>query len=44
MTKIFGYDYEIKYKLGRGNNAADVLSQVASNPSLDALFVSQTQI
>ncbi|KAA8514958.1 hypothetical protein F0562_018255 [Nyssa sinensis] len=44
VTKLFGYDYEITYKPGRENNAADALSRVAGSPSLDALFVSQTQL
>ena len=44
MTKLLGYDYEIKCKPGRENNAEDALSRVAGSPTLDALFVSQTQL
>ena len=44
MAKLLGYDYEIIYKLGRENNAANALSRVVGCPSLDALFVSQTQL
>lgn len=42
VTKLLGYDYEILYKPGRENNAVNPLSRVASSPTLDALFVSQT--
>jgi len=37
---LLGYDYEITYKPGRKNNAADALSRVTDSPSLDILFVS----
>lgn len=43
-TKLLGYDYEITYKLGWENSAADALSRVAGNPSLNALFMSQTPL
>lgn len=44
MSKILGYDYEIIYKPGKENSAADALSRVVGSPCLDALFVSQAQI
>ena len=44
IAKLIGYDFEVKYKPGKENNAADALSRVAGSPSLDALFVSQTQL
>jgi len=42
VKKLLGYDYEITYKPGRDNNAADALSRVRGSPSLDSLFVSHT--
>jgi len=42
--KLFGYDYEITYKLGRDNNTADALSRVRGSSSLDTLFVSYTPL
>lgn len=44
VTKLLGYDYEITYKPGRDNNAADALSRVSGSPSLDSLFVSHTSL
>lgn len=44
QTKLLGYDYEITYRPGRENSAADALSRVAGSPSLDALFVSQSSL
>ena len=41
VTKLLGYDYEIKYKPGRENNIADALSRVASSLTLHHLFMSQ---
>lgn len=44
MAKLLGYDYEITYKTGRENSAADALSRVVSSPSLNALFVPQAPL
>ena len=44
MAKLLGYDYEITYKPGRENSAADALSRVVSSPSLNALFVPQAPL
>ncbi|KAL4379488.1 hypothetical protein GQ457_02G040490 [Hibiscus cannabinus] len=44
VSKLMGYDYEIRYRPGRTNNAADALSRVAGSPSLHSLFVSHTQL
>ena len=44
MTKLLGYDYEIKYKPGRENNASYALSHVASSPTLHHLFMSQNPL
>lgn len=44
MAKLLGYKYEIIYKPGQENSAADALSRVADSPSLDALFVFQANI
>ena len=44
VAKLLGYDYEITYKPGRVNTAADALSRVSGSPCLDALFVSQTPL
>jgi hypothetical protein len=42
VTKLIGYDYEITYKPGRDNNAADALSRVLGSPSFNTLFISHT--
>jgi hypothetical protein len=44
VVKLLGYDYEILYKPGRENSAADALSRVTGSLILNALFVSQAQI
>lgn len=44
VGKLLGYDYEITYKLGQENSAADALSRVLRSPSLNALFVPQTSL
>lgn len=44
MGKLVGYDYEITYKPGCTNSAADALSRVHGSPTLDATFVQQSFI
>lgn len=44
VSKLLGYDYEIRYKSGKENVAADALSRIAGSPSLDALFSPQTSL
>ncbi|RVW90379.1 hypothetical protein CK203_045702 [Vitis vinifera] len=44
VAKLLGYDYEILYKPGRENSAADALSHVPGSPTLNVLFVSQAKI
>ena len=44
VSKLLGYDYEITYKPGRENSAADALSRVTDDPSLNTLFVPQTSL
>ena len=44
MTKLLGYDYEITYKSGKDNNAADALSRVPGSPQLNALFAAHTPL
>ena len=44
VTKLLGYDYEITYKPGKENQAADALSRVMGSPSLDALTIQQSPI
>lgn len=44
VAKLFGYDYQIIHKSDKENTAADELSRQVSRPSLDAIFVSQSQI
>lgn len=39
ISKLFEYDYEIVYKLGKENKVADALSRQDDGPFLDALFV-----
>ncbi|CAL9217877.1 unnamed protein product [Arabidopsis halleri] len=44
MGKLVGYDYEITYKPGNTNVAADALSRVAGSPVLNAIFVQHTTL
>ncbi|KAA8520754.1 hypothetical protein F0562_014974 [Nyssa sinensis] len=44
VAKLLGFDYEILYRPGRENNAADALSKVAGSPTLDALSISRAHI
>ncbi|KAH9658539.1 hypothetical protein KPL70_023536 [Citrus sinensis] len=44
MSKLMGYDYEIVYRPGRENKAADALSRRSDSPLLYLLFVSQIAI
>ena len=44
VTNLLGYDYEITYKPGRDNNAADALSRVMGSLRLNTLFVSHTSL
>lgn len=44
MSKLLGYDYEISYKPGRENSAADALSRVVFSPSCNALFMPKTSL
>lgn len=42
MGKLVGYDYEITYKPGKSNSAANALSRVHGSPTLDAIFIPQS--
>lgn len=44
MGKLVGYDYEITYKPGRSNCAADALSRVQGSPTLNAIFVPHSSL
>lgn len=44
MSKLVGYDYEITYKPGKANAAADALSRVADSPLLNTISVSYNSI
>lgn len=44
MAKLVGYDYEIVYKPGKANSAADALSRVPDSPILIAVAVPQASI
>lgn len=42
VSKPFGYDYEILYKPGKDNLAADALSRQTNGPALEALLTANT--
>ena len=44
VAKLLGYDYEIQYRPGRENTAADALSRKPASPILNNLFVSRVHI
>lgn len=44
VTKLLGDDYEILYRPGRENSAADSLSRVPGSPTLQALSVPQVSL
>lgn len=44
MGKLVGYDYEITYKPGTANAAADALSRRAHSPSLNVVSVQHTTV
>ena len=44
VAKLLGYDYEILYRPGRENSAADALSRRPDSPLLNPLFVSQVTL
>lgn len=44
VTKLMGYDYEILYKPGRENSAADALSRKQGSPVLQAIFTPQVTL
>jgi len=44
VSKLLRYKYEIVYKPGKENLAADALSRMTDNPCLTTLYVPQTQV
>lgn len=44
VAKLLGYDYEILYRPGRENSAANALSRRPDSPLLNPLFVSQVTL
>lgn len=44
MSKLVGYDYEIIYKSGKTNSAADALSRVPDSLVLTAISVPQASL
>jgi len=44
VSKLLGYDYEIVYKAGKENSAADALSRMTGSPCLSHLSVPQIHV
>ena len=44
VAKLLGYNYEIQYRPGRENSAADALSRRPDDPTLNNLFMPQLDI
>jgi hypothetical protein len=44
VSKLLGYDYEIVYKLGKENSAADALSRMTGSPCLSHLSIPQIHV
>lgn len=44
VFKLFGYDYEIIYKLGRKNKTTDALSRKEGSPTINALSIPYSSI
>ena len=44
MVKLMGYDYEIRYRPGKENTAADALSRQPDSPTLNHIFVLQVAL
>jgi len=44
VSKLLGYDYEIVYKPGKENSAADALSRMTGSPCLSHLSVPQSTV
>lgn len=44
IAKLLGYDYEIQYRPGKDNSAADALSRRANSPLLNSIFVSEISL
>ncbi|RVW68732.1 Transposon Tf2-2 polyprotein [Vitis vinifera] len=44
VAKLLGYDYEIIYRPGKENSAADALSRRSNSPLLNPIFISQVSL
>ncbi|RVW62500.1 Retrovirus-related Pol polyprotein from transposon 17.6 [Vitis vinifera] len=44
VAKLLGYDYEIIYRPGKENSAADALSRRPNSPFLNPIFISQVSL
>ena len=44
VAKLLGYDYEIIYRPGKENSAADALSRRPNSPLLNPIFISQVSL